>query len=321
MVKVLVTDHTFEDLAVERGILKPLGCKVVEQKKFTTEEDLIKLVSDADYVITQFAPVNEEVIGAMKNCRVISRYGIGVDNVDLRAAAAKGIPVCNIPDYCTDEVADHTLALILSTARQICSISSQVKAGSKINVPLEMVKVLSEMSVGVIGFGRIGREVVNRLKPFKCKISVFDPVVKPATVESEGLEYASYEDILKTSDLITFHCPSTVKTRHMLNADALKLMKKGAVIVNASRGDLIKTDDFVEVLKNGHIGAAALDVTDPEPLPAGHPLLQMSNVAITNHYAAASVEAVEKLRIGVTEPIRRLIQGEKLINIVNGVSV
>jgi len=322
MQKVAVTDYSFENIDFETKILKKLGCDVVGQKKYTDEKSLIALVQDADYVITQFAPVSPAVINSMKSCRVICRYGIGVDNVNLEAAAAKGIPVCNIPDYCTDEVADHTLALILSTARQICSISSQVKAGSaKIDVPLEMVKVLREITIGVIGFGRIGREVANRLRPFKCKIAVYDPAVKQAEVESEGLKYVSYEDVLKTSDLITFHCPSTAKTRHMLNADSFKLMKKGAVVVNASRGDLIKTDDFIEVLKSGHISAAALDVTDPEPLPTGHPLLQMPNVTVTNHYGAASVEAVEKLRIGVTEPIRRIIQGEKLVNIVNGVKV
>ena len=114
MAKVVITDYTFEDLEVERGILEPLGCEIVEQKKFTTEDSLMRLVSDADYVITQFAPINEKVIGSMKNCKVISRYGIGVDNVNLKAAKAKRIPVCNIPDYCIEEVADHTLALILS---------------------------------------------------------------------------------------------------------------------------------------------------------------------------------------------------------------
>ena len=157
-------------LDIETEILKPLGCQVVGQKIGKDPQQLIPLVKDADCVITQFAPVNAAVIGAMEKCKAIVRYGIGVDNVDLAAAAAKGIPVCNVPDYCIDEVADYALAMILDQRERLRSIRRKFCAGSwAIAVPLSAMLALRDATVGVVGFGRIGREVGRRLKPFKCK--------------------------------------------------------------------------------------------------------------------------------------------------------
>lgn len=319
MLKVAVTDYTFANLDIEKSILEPLDCEVIG-RQCKTEEELIDLTKDADYIITQFAKVNASVIKAMEKCNVIVRYGIGVDNVDLEAAAKKGIPVCNIPDYCIDEVADHTLAMMLSLIRQVCYISGEVKNGKwKIPVSLAQMRTLKEMTVGIIGFGRIGREVASRLKGFKCKLRVFDPGVDAATIEKAGCTPATLDEIYKASDLITLHCPSNVKTRYMVNEDSIKRMKKGALLVNASRGDLIKTDDLIAALKNGYIGGVALDVTDPEPINTDSPLLTMENVIITNHIASASVNAVKRLRESAAHPVVCAIHGEKLPNVVNGI--
>ena len=157
--------------------------------KTGSEQQRIDLVRDADAVITQFAPVNAAVIGAMQKSRVIVRYGIGVDNVDLAAAAAKGIPVCNVPDYCIDEVADHALAMILDLTRNITANAIKVRSGSwGLATPLANIRTLKNMTVGVVGFGRIGREVAARLKAFKCKVLVFDPPVDAAVIRSAGCE-------------------------------------------------------------------------------------------------------------------------------------
>src|SRR5215510_9114357 len=178
MSRVVVTDYTFDSLDVERGILEPLGCEIVASKKIPPHEELARLVADADHVITQFAPVNAAVIGAMRRARVIVRYGVGVDNVDLDAARARGIPVCNVPDYCTDEVADHTLALLLATTRQVVVHSNHLRGGGWGLVgPFAGMKTLRDLTVGVVGFGRIGREVVRRLQGFKCRVHVHDPVI------------------------------------------------------------------------------------------------------------------------------------------------
>jgi len=319
MAKVAVTDFGGGEVEVEKKILEPLGCQVVLKQCKTTEE-MIDLTSDADYVITQFAKVNADVINAMKKSKIIVRYGIGVDNVDLEAAAKKGIPVCNVPDYCIDEVADHALAMALSLTRRITQNSNVVKSGTwKLAVAVSDMKALKEMTVGVVGFGRIGREVVARFKAFKAKVLVFDPVVDGGEIRKAGCTPATLDEIYGQSDLISLHCPSNAKTKLMINAESIKKMKKGVLLVNTSRGDLVKTDDLVAGLQSGKVGAVALDVTNPEPIPADSPLLKMDNVIINSHVASCSAVAVTKLRTSVANLVAMAIRGQKLPTVVNRV--
>ena len=319
MQKVVITDYSFDNLDLEREVLAPLGCNI-EALKAGKDQALIDLVADADAVISQFAQVNAAVIGAMRKCKVIARYGIGVDNVDLKAAAAKGIPVCNVPDYCIDEVADHTLALMLAATRQIVPCDNVIKSGQwKLPVPVAALHALKYMTVGLVAFGRIGREVAVRLKGFKCRILVFDLVVPPADVRAAGCEPATLDEVLTQSDLLSLHCPSTEKTKYMINATTIAKMKKGAILVNASRGTLVDTNALVAALQSGQLSAAALDVTDPEPPGAAHPLLQLGNVVITPHDASATPQSVKKLRSDVAGLAAKALRGEKLPNIVNGV--
>jgi D-3-phosphoglycerate dehydrogenase / 2-oxoglutarate reductase len=321
--KVAVTDFGAEDINVEKAILEPLGCEVVGPLRVPDTKDekkLSDLVKDADYVITQFSPVTAAVIGAMEKNKIIVRYGIGVDNVDLKAAAAKNIPVCNVPDYCIDEVADSALAMILDLVRKVSAHAFLIKKGKwGLATPIAELFVLNEMTVGIVGFGRIGRSVAARLKPFRCKILVADPVVDAATVKAEGCTPVSLDELLQKSDLVTLHCPSNDHTKQMINAQTLGKMKKGAMLVNTSRGTLVKTDDLVAALQSGRISAVALDVTDPEPINMDNPLVTMDNVIINPHLASASLGAVDKLRKGVANIVAMAVRGEKLPNIVNGV--
>jgi len=320
MARVVVTDNRFESLDVERSILEPFDCQVIAEQ-CTTEDALISALKDAEYVITQFSPLTAKVIDTLSKCRQIVRYGVGVDNIDLEAASRKGIPVCNVPDYCMDEVADHALGLILALTRQIVSISNHVREGFwKLPGRLDQMRVLKEMTCGIVGFGRIGREVAGRLKPFKCRIVVFDPIVPAAEIDGADYIAADLDAVLRASDLLTLHCPSTSQTRRMIHSKSLAVMKPGALFVNVARGDLVRTDDLVEALRSGHIGGAALDVADPEPLPQQHPLLQMKNVLVTNHVAAASVTAIHTLRTKVARAVLCAIRGEPLPNVVNDVA-
>jgi D-3-phosphoglycerate dehydrogenase / 2-oxoglutarate reductase len=278
-------------------------------------------VSDADAVITQFAPVKADVIAEMSRARVIVRYGIGVDNVDLDAARARGIPVCNVPDYCIDEVADHTLAFILATTRQVVPNTLRVRAGKPgLATPLDRMLTLRHLTVGIVGFGRIGREVAARLLAFKCRVLVHDPAISPSEIEKHGCHPVELSRVLRESDLITLHCPSTAQTRGMINRETLGRMRPGVILINVARGDLVDPTALTESLRQGHVAAAALDVFNPEPIPADHPILHLDNVIVASHIASASVPAVRKLRETAAKLALAALRGEPLINIVNGVS-
>ncbi|MBN2021178.1 MAG: C-terminal binding protein [Pirellulales bacterium] len=319
--KVAITDYAFEDLSIEQAFCDAAGCELAAMRT-GSEEERIALVRDADAVITQFAPVNAAVIGAMTKNRVIVRYGIGVDNVDLAAAAARGIPVCNVPDYCIDEVADHAMAMILDLTRKITANAAKVRSGGwGLAVPSGAMYALKSLTVGVVGFGRIGREVVARLGAFKCKVLVFDPVVDAGAIRASGAAPVGLEELLRSSDLVTLHCPSNDKTRYLINADNLARMKPGVMLVNTSRGTLVKTEDLAAALASGQVSAAALDVTDPEPPGADYPLRTLDNVVINSHVASCSAQAVCKLKESAVATVAIALRGEKLPNVVNGVGV
>ncbi len=320
MPKVVVTDYTFDSLDLETEILQPLGYEIVAWKEKRPPAELANLVADADAVITQFAPVNAEVIAAMTKARVIVRYGIGVDNVDLEAARAKGIPVCNVPDYCIDEVADQTLAFILGLTRQIVPNTQAFAAGGwRLAVPLASMKALRDQTVGVIGCGRIGREVLHRLLPFKCRTLAFDPMVSAEDIEHCGATLVTLDQLIGESDIVTLHCPSTPKTRRMMNRDVFGRMKQGAALVNVARGDLVDPAALREALESGQLGAAALDVFDPEPIPADDPIRKRDNVLLSAHIASTSVKAVRRLRETAARLVDRALSGAGAMNVVNGV--
>ena len=317
---VAVTDYTFPDLSVEQAILGPLGHEIVSSKARPPADELKALVAEADAVITQFAPVTAEVIASMRRARAIVRYGIGVDNVDLDAARSRGISVCNVPDYCVDEVADHTLAFLLAVTRQVVPNCLHVRGGRwGLAAPLEGMRALRDLTVGLVGFGRIGRAVAARLAPFRCRILVHDPAVPAADVERQGCRPVPLGELLAESDVVSLHCPSTPRTRGMIGREALAAMKRGVTLVNVARGDLVDPEALTEALREGHLGAAALDVFAPEPIPAGHPILGMENVLVAAHVASASVPAVRKLRETVADIAARALRGEPLPNVVNGV--
>ena len=320
--KVAVTDFTFPDLSIEEEILRAEGHEIVAWKEKRPAAELAGLLAnaEADAVLVQFAPVDASVIAAMPKTRVIVRYGIGVDNVDLDAAKERGIPVCNVPDYCVDEVADHTLAFILATTRQVVPHCVKLREGGwGLATPLDQLRAMRDLTIGVVGFGRIGREVVARLKPFKSRILVHDPFAKAEDLRSEGVEPADLPGLLAASDVVTLHCPSNASTRGLINRESLALMKPTAVLINLARGDLADPDALTDALREGKIAGAALDVFAPEPIPAGHAILGMANVVLAPHIASASVPAVRKLRETVARIAAAALRGEPLPNVVNGV--
>jgi D-3-phosphoglycerate dehydrogenase len=312
-----ITDYTFPNLDIETAILTAAGAEVRSGNDKQVEA-LKSLVADADAIITQFAPVNAEVIAAMQRARVIVRYGIGYDNVDVKAARERGIPVCNIPDYCIDEVADHTLAFILGVTRQVVPNTLHIRDGKwGLATSLDQMRTLRDQTVGIVGFGRIGREVASRLAPFKCRRLVHDAFVPADSVRAAGCEPVSFDELLGHSDIVTLHCPSTLQTKKLLNADSLGRIKQGSFVVNLGRGDLVDSPSLVAALQSGKIAAAALDVFEQEPLPIENPLRLMPNVITASHIASASPKAVRTLRETAARIAVTALCGEPLPNIVN----
>ncbi|MCY2977074.1 MAG: C-terminal binding protein [Planctomycetota bacterium] len=316
--KIAITDYSFPSLDIEESILRPLGHEIASLKERKSAAELTTLVADADAVITQFAPVDARVIAGMQRAKVIVRYGIGYDNVDVKAARERGIPVCNIPDYCIDEVADHTLAFILSTTRQVVPNTLHVRDGKwGLATPLDQLRTLRDQTVGIVGFGRIGREVAARLAPFKSRRLVFDAFVPPEVVRNAGCEPVSLDKLLAQSDIVTLHCPSTPQTKKLLNDESLGRMKQGSIVVNLGRGDLIDSGSLIAALQSGKIAAAALDVFEQEPLPPENPLRLMPNVITASHIASASPKSVRTLRETAAKIAIMALRGEPLPNIVN----
>jgi D-3-phosphoglycerate dehydrogenase / 2-oxoglutarate reductase len=319
---IAVTDWAFADLTVEEKVASEAGV-VLSGRQCRTAEDLIAHCSEADAVITQFAKIDAGVIDRMQKARVIVRYGIGVDNVDLEAARRRNIPVCNIPEYCVDEVADHTLAFILSLTRQVVSNAVHIRAGEwGLATPLESMAAMKDLTVGIIGFGRIGREVVRRLVPFKCRVLVLDPVAPKVDIALAGAHSVeSLEELLRASDIVSPHCPSIPSTKGMFGASAFSAMKDGAFFINVGRGDLADSEALFDALLRGKLRGAALDVFDPEPIPADHPIRKMPNVVLAAHIASASPSAVRTLRETAVRIAVMAVRGERLPSVVNGVGI
>ena len=319
MTRVLITDYTFPDLQIEESVLQDPQIEVTGCQ-YKTVDDLKPMVANADAVITQFAPVDRDVIAAMQNARVIVRYGIGVDNVDLEAATEKNIPVCNIPDYCIDEVADHTLAFILGLTRQVTPNALSIRKGEwGLATPLDQMRTLRDQTVGILGFGRIGQEVSNRLRPFKSSLLVYDPVVSADAILAAGATPVTLDELLAQADILTLHCPSTAATQGIINASTIAQMKPGSLIINLARGDLIDSSSLISALESGHLAGAALDVCDVEPMPQESALRSMPNVIAAAHIASASPKAVQKLRSTAAQIALSALLGNPLSNIVNGV--
>ena len=316
--KVVITDHGFPSLLEEERVLNAAGAKlVVAQTK--VPDELIAACQDADALIVQWAPVNAAVIDALKQCRVIVRYGIGVDNVDLAAAAARKIPVCNVPDYCIDEVADHSLALALALARQVPQTDAVVRAGTWKITPPNSIPAFRETTFATAGFGRIARAVLDRARPFGFRLAAYDPFVDQAAFAQAGVRKLEREELFREAGILSLHLPFSAETKHFVGKAQLDVMRKEAVIVNTARGGLIDTAALAVALAAKQIGGAGIDVFETEPLATDHPLRQAPNAILTSHTAWYSGGSIPVLQRKAAEEAVRGLRGEPLLNVVNGV--
>ncbi|MFB9276245.1 C-terminal binding protein [Cohnella cellulosilytica] len=313
-----VTDFGFPDLEQEKRLLQPLGFAFAEGQCKTASE-VAALCRDADAVLTQWAPVTAEAIESFEKCRVIVRYGIGVDNVDLEAARRKNIPVVNVPDYAIEEVADHTLSLMLAIVRKIPQVAQRVRDGIWEISPCRPMIGLQDKTIGLAGFGNIARAVLKRAAAFGLKAIAYDPYVDESVFAGLAAEKVDWETLLARSDILSVHMPLTPATKRILNADAFDRMKPASFLVNTSRGGTVDTGALIEALRDGRIAGAAVDVLEQEPIAPDSPLLKMDNCIVTSHCAWYSESSLLRLQEYAALEIKRLFSGEPLHHVVNGV--
>jgi len=304
---VLVTDHVFADLETERALIEPLGLDVVLAPA-TDEHTLAGLAEHAKAMLVCYAPVPREVIEAAGECRVIARYGIGVDNVDVHAATEAGILVTNVPDYCLDEVADHTLALLLAVVRGIVGAAEVVRRGEWA-VPQEPLPRLRGRRLALIGLGGIGRRVAERALAFGLEVVGFDPLLEGTF--PEGVRRVDMlDEAVADADIVSLHAPMTPATGHLIDERLIRKMRRSPILLNTSRGGLVDLNALTEALDEGRLSAVALDVTEPEPLPVEHPLRRHPRALITPHIGFYSVEAQQELQRRAAEEVVRALSGE-----------
>lgn len=313
--KVVLTDYVWESVDVERKILgADVDLVPLQTKK---PEEFIAQAADCVALLNTYAgPITADVMAKMPKCKIIARYGIGVDTIDLEAATAAGIIVTNNPTYCIEEVAEHTMALLLSAARKVTFYDRQVRAGTWAVPPGKPMFRLAGSTLGLVGFGNISRAVAVRAAAFGMKVLYADPFVKQGQFDTPGTKI-ELNDLLKQADYVSLHAPLMPQTRKMMNDETFSLMKPNAVLINCGRGPLIDTDALVRALDAKKIGGCAVDTTDPEPLPNPHPLRNRENVIINPHAAWYSEQAMVGLQAGAPNEVRRVLSGEWPINVVN----
>jgi len=314
--KIVITDHGFPSIEQERTLFAAAGHElVVAQCKVPAE--LIAFCRDADALLVQWAVIDRSLIAALDRCKVIVRYGIGVDSVDLQAAGERRIPVCNVPDYCIDEVADHALALALSLGRQIPQTDAVVRQGAWKITPPTPFGAFRDTLFATAGFGRIARAVLARAKAFGFRLGAYDPFVDAAAFAAAGVRRLEAAELLREAGILSLHLPLVEQTKHFLNRDSLATMRKDAIIVNTARGGLIDTHALAEALTQRTLGGAGLDVFETEPLPADHPIRQSPNVLLTSHTAWYSGGSVPELQRRSAEAVLQGLRGGTLANVVN----
>lgn len=308
--RVVVTDYTFPSLDQERAAAQAAGAEFVAHH-CTSAQEVAAAVAGADVALVQFAPFGPAAVAAMRPGGSVIRYGVGYDNIDMAAARSAGLRVGYVPDYCADEVADHTAALILAMLRKLPAMDAGVRAGDWAAVAVARpMKTFSDTVLGFYGLGQIGRAVLARLAGFGFSMVAADPGLDDAQAADLGVARVSPEDLLRTADVISLHAPATAATTGYFNAARLATMQPHAVIVNTARGQLIDEGDLARALKGGVIGGAALDVFATEPLPADSPLRDAPNLLLTPHAAWYSDAAIGRLQGLVAQDVTRALSGE-----------
>jgi len=295
---------------VEREMFAKAGYQLIVAQ-CSTDEETIAAVSEAEGIIDIYCKITDFVARNIPKCKVIVRAGVGYDMIDVKACRANGIQVCNVPDYCTEEVSDHAVALMMMLQRKLMQHFQFVQAKKWDGMLVGEVRRLNALTLGVIGFGAIGRRFAVKMKEIVPNIIAFDPYLDDGYFQKIGVKRVGVEDALLNSDLISLHCPLTPENYHIISNDILNRMTRKPIIINTSRGGLIDQEALIKALEEGLISAAGLDVVENEP-NVPQKFLTMNNVIITPHTAWYSTDADLEDRTRSVEDVLRVMHGENL---------
>lgn len=318
--KVVLTDGRMPHYDFERDILAAADAEFcLSGIEYGTRDDekLKAAVADADALLVSQAKITREIIESMSKCRIIVRYGIGTDTIDIPAATDHGIMVANVVDHCVSEVADTAIALIMCLARKTVLSARQVRGGGYGVAGLKPIHRISTQTLAVMGCGRIGRDVAKKATALGFRVIGYDPYLPQEVADEAGIRLVGYDEALNGADIVSLHMPLNKETQFMINKGSLAAMKKGACIVNVSRGQLIDEQALAEAIRCGQIGGAGLDVTCKEPVEMDNPLLTMDNVIITAHTAWYSNESNEELQKKAAQIVADALQGKPIRTLVN----
>jgi D-3-phosphoglycerate dehydrogenase len=322
--KVVITDFDYGDNDVERAILEPVGAEIVALQA-KSEDDLLADMGDCDAVMNQYTRVGKKAIASMQRCKVIARYGVGVDIVDVEAATARGILVTNVRDYCTEEVADHAIALWLTLARKLWQYNRDTHEGRWHWKSGQPVHRLRDQTMGIISFGKIGQAIAERAQGFGVHVLSHDPYLPEAFFQARDVEPVSMDELLSRSQAVMMQVPMTDETRHFLGPGEFARMRPGAIVVNTGRGPTVDNKALYEALVSGHLAGAGLDDLEEEPAKRAawstrdNPLFSLPNVIITPHSAYYSEESIRIARETAANEVARVLTGERPRNPVNRV--
>jgi len=313
--KVVVTDYIEPDLNWENREMAQRGVEFLAyQLKFAPNSEVIAATRDADVVVVNMVPITPEIISAWERCRLVIRHGVGYDNVNVAALEKAGIPLCYIPDYCAEEVAEQAIALLLACGRRLAvsrrALDISSARGSWDFAETVPIYRMAGQTLGIIGCGRIGSLVYGKLKSFGLKFLICDPYLSKERKEELGIEVVDKETVFHQADFITIHTPLTPETRHLVNDHTLGLMKPTAYIVNTSRGLMVDTQALARALEKGVIAGAGIDVYDVEPPPPDSPLFRMPNTFLTPHLAWYSEDSGRRIRELIVTEIDRFLAGQ-----------
>jgi D-3-phosphoglycerate dehydrogenase / 2-oxoglutarate reductase len=315
--RLVFTDTTAPDYALEQRLVDQTGA--TEYTRYLQTRDPVEIIrqaATAEVIVLSWAPFTRETLSRLPRLRALVRYGIGVDMIDVDAATELGIQVCNTARYCLDEVSTQAIALLLLLNRGLYPQLAQVRAGGWKPPELPSPRRLAGQCLGLVGFGNIGRRVAAKARGLGLEVVAHDPYLAGHTL-AEGIPLLPLDNVLRRADYLSLHCPLNASTRHLIGAHELALMRPGAFLINTARGGIVDQAALVDALRGHQIAGAALDVTDPEPLPPDDPLRGLENVVITPHTAHASVEALDECRRTVVEHALTALAGGVPGDLVN----